>query len=193
MKRVFALVGIVGLLIATLALPALADPPEQVDDPLFLIFPDVENGLVVFWNVTRAGFCAWEAGGFIGPSPALEDVTISFHETGQGVLNGSYHETRPLELWNMDEGADLSGACQDTDGQSGPFATGDATVTASDNDVDVSGTRTNAFGERGQGKVFDSDGGAWHYSWVFTAQCRVDCTVDFVLRAANNNLNKMGQ
>jgi hypothetical protein len=114
-------------------------------------------------------FCHWEAGRFVGPPPLDALVTASFQETGQGVLVSSFQAERLLELWRMDDDADLSGPCEDTDDQTGPWATGTAKVTANDNDFDVNLTRTESTGDRAQGKVYDADGERWHCSWLSAA------------------------
>lgn len=178
-------------LVLTMAVPATAKPPQTEDIDLFSIFLDVENGLVGFWNITRDGFCDWESGGFQGPAPVEALVTIQVVETGKGALVASFHETRSLELWQLDEDADLTGPCQDTDGQIGPHLTGTATNKGNDNDLDVSGTRMNTFGERGQGTVEGNDGSKWHYSWV--AHFQIDRDFEFRVVAEQTNLKQMGQ
>jgi hypothetical protein len=192
-RRILSLVGALALFMTVTAVPVQADPPVQVEEPIFFIFPDVENGLAVFWNITRDDFCAWEASEFTGPPPVTEPITASFHETGQGAIVTSFHASRPIELWKFDDDVPpLLGACEDTDDQTGPWATGVVSVTANDNDLEVSGTRTNSFGDRGRGTVEDGDGGRWHYSWTFRATCLVDCEVDFSLKVENTNLQKKG-
>lgn len=177
-----------------MAVPGHADPPEVVEEPIFIAFPDLENGVAVFWNITRDDLCAWAAGGFVGPPPVIEPVTASFHETGQGALVASFSATRPLELWNFDDDVPpLIDPCVDTDDQSGAWATGPVSVNANDNDFDVSGTRTNSFGDRGQGTVVDGDDARWHYSWAFRATCVVDCETDFSLKVDHTILKKKGQ
>lgn len=188
-RKVAVLVSMLAMLMTASALPAHADPPESSEENIFFIFPDEENGLAVFWNTTRDAFCAWEEGGFVGPEPVIEPVTVSTLETGKGAIVGSFRATRPIELWMLDEDADLSGPCTDTDNQTGPWATGDATVTSNDNDVFVSGTRTNSFGDRGRGTVVDSAGEQWFYSWTFRAQ--IDRDDAFTVKAENFNLKKI--
>lgn len=157
-------------LLLLVAMPAQADPPENIEEPIFFIVPDTTYDMAVFWNITRADFCAWEAGGFPGPPPIEEPIDIRFKETGKGAMVASFQATRALELWHLDTDADLSGPCRDTDDQIGPAALGVARVEGNDNDVFVSGTRMNAFGDRGQGRLKADDGATWHYSWVFHAQ-----------------------
>lgn len=192
-RRVAVLVAALALLITVTAAPVKADPPDRFDFPFFVVFPDVENGLVVFWNITRDAACEWEASGFAGPPPVIELTPVMIKETGKGALVGSVQAVRPIELWNFDDDVPpLVGPCEDTDDQTGPWATGIVRVTANDNDLDVSGTRTNSFGDRGQGTVFDIEGGRWHYSWTFRASCVVDCELDFSVQAEHTNLKKMG-
>jgi hypothetical protein len=162
--------------LALAATPASAGPPETVDEPFFFIFPDIENGFVVFWNVTRDEYCDWEASDFEGDPPVTHLVSVTYNGTPKGPVVFRFSDISHLELWSIDADADLSGPCQDTDGSSGPWASGDARATQNDNDlnhdesVDAGLHRTNAFGHRGQGTVLDANGDAWHYSWVFRAQ-----------------------
>jgi hypothetical protein len=160
-RRVAALVVMVALLLAVLALPAQADPPEQFETDAFNVFLDSENELVLFWNTTRDAFCDWVDSDFEGPSPVIELVAVREVETGKGAIVGSFRATRPVEMWTLDEGADLSGPCADTDDQSAPWATGEITVNANDNDLVLTGTRTNSFGDRGHGAVVDAAGCPW--------------------------------
>ena len=185
--------GVLAMVTGMAALPAIAEPPERSEEPIFTVALDPVNELVVFWNITRDDLCDWFAGGFVGPPPVQKLIDSQVKETGQGALVASFHETSTLELWNLDDPSDPQDPCSDTDGQEGAWAQGSATVTANDNDLDVSGTRRNSFGERGQGKVHDADGGHWHFSWVFRAQCSVDCETDFTLRVEKSNLHKIGK
>ena len=164
-RQALSVFGVLTLLTALVVAPATAAPPERVEvGDFFLITLDVEHEQVVFWNITREDFCAWEASNFEGPPPVLADVSAQFVVTGNGVLIALFRGTAPLELWRLDEDADLSGPCQDTDAQSAPWAVGTASLTFTDNDVEVSGSRTNSFGGALRGTVTDADGTAWHFS-----------------------------
>jgi hypothetical protein len=169
-----ALIATPAMVFAMSVTPAFAQPTEE-EVAVFSIFPDTRHDLVVFWNITRDGYCAWEASGFEGEPPVIELVSARENELPSGVVIASYEATRPLELWRLDEGADLSGPCQDTDDSSEPWATGSARDSSNDNDVFHSDSveaglnRTNAFGDRGQGRVVDDTGTSWHFSWVFRA------------------------
>jgi hypothetical protein len=189
-NRILALFGAVTLLVTVAAIPAQAAPPEQTEEPIFLLFLDFENDKAAFWNITRDDFCAWEASGFAGPPPVQELVPASTHETGQGALVASFRATRPLELWNLDDPANPEAPCSDTDGQPGPWATGHVNASNTDNDLFASGTRTNSFGDVGQGTVYDNDGDRWHYSWNFRAHN--DRDGEFSISAENFNLKKKG-
>jgi hypothetical protein len=164
-------------LITSLPVPALADPPEVVEEPIFNVWLDLEHGLVGFWNISRADMCDWAAGGFVGPPPVEAPVEATVVETKQGALIASFSETRSLELWNLDADADLIGPCEDTNSQTEPWATGAFTCTARDNDLTVSLTRTNAFGDWGQGTVYDAEGVAYRYS--MTRDATIDKSGEF--------------
>jgi hypothetical protein len=171
MRKVAGLVGAIAVLLA-LAAPVSAAPPEQSEDTsIFSIFPDPDNGIVVFWNISRDAYCDWEASDFDGPPPTDTAINTRLHFTPTGPIIFSYYGTAPLELWTLDEDADLTGPCQDTDDSSEPWATGSAQARYTDNDLDHPASleaglrRTNTFGERGEGKVVDGDGGTWTYGW----------------------------
>jgi hypothetical protein len=170
LRQGFSVLAALVLLTMLFAAPVSAAPPERVEvDDFFLIVLDQEHEQVIFWNITREGFCAWEASGFEGPPPVLESVSGQFVETGKGAVVQLLKGSAPLELWRLDEDADLSGPCQDTDAQSAPWAVGTARAVRNDNDLDVTGTRTNAFGERLIGTASDAEGAVWHFSGHFRA------------------------
>jgi hypothetical protein len=182
--------AIVALLLIASAVPAHAEPPEVLEEPIVLIVPDTTYDLAVFWNITRADFCAWEAGGFLGSAPLQELVEVMLKETGKGALVASFQATRVMELWHLDADADLSGPCEDTDDQAAPAAVGTAQVGMNDNDLFVSGTRTNAFGIRGQGRLVGDDGSRWNYSFTFRA--RIDRQGTFNAMVDRSNLVVVG-
>lgn len=147
--------------------------------------------MAAFVNITRHDYCAWETGGFVGPPPVGELVETQLHETGQGALVVTFRADVSIELWMFDDDVPpLVGPCEDTDGQAGPWATGSARIEANDNDLDVSGTRTNSFGGRGQATVADANGDLWHYSWLM--RLRISRDGEFAVSAENFNLKKRG-
>jgi len=173
MRKLVAACGALALLI-TLAGPVAAGPPDRFEDPAFnAIFPDVENQLVAFWNITRDDFCAWEAGGFVGDDPTLEPVPVQVQTTPTGAMIRRFSAVRYFELWTMNEDAPLTGPCEDTDDSTAPWATGSGRWAGNDNDLDHDGSvaaglyRTDAFGDRGHATVVDVDGQEWAYHWVF--------------------------
>jgi hypothetical protein len=168
-RQALLVLALLSTLLTLAAAPASAAAPVREEIDSFIIILDPEHELVVFWNISRDDFCAWEASNFEGPAPVQQLIPAKFIETGKGavVMHGAGVST--LELWALDEGADLSGPCQDTDAQTGPWAVGTAHWTRNDNDLDVSGTRTNAFGERLQSTVVDPAGNTRHFSGHFRA------------------------
>ncbi len=165
-------------LLATAAVsPAAAAPPDRIEVDVFVISLDPEHELVVFWNISRDDYCAWEESEFAGPAPVTTLIPAQEHVVRGQVLMATFGGTSSLELWMLDEDADLSGPCQDTDAQAGPWATGTANLKGRDNDVQVSLTRTNAFGEQLNGKVVDVDGNTWRFSMGFGL--RIDRSGEF--------------
>lgn len=173
MRTRHALVAALAMILTLgLAAPASARP-DTFEDTIFAIFPDLEHELVVFWNITRDDYCAWQADGFQDAPPVTQLVSGRFHILPNGAIVGAYAATTYLELWLMNEDAPLTGPCEDTDDSSAPWAVGTARVQSTDNDVDHDETvaagvvRGNAFGQRGLGTVVDIDGATRHYSWIF--------------------------
>lgn len=130
--------GALTLSLATTANTATAIPPHAEDiAPLLAVFPDFDNRLVGYLNITREGFCAWEADGFAGEPPLLVAASPAWaHVTGTGEVSGTARDELHLELWPMDADAAGASSCEDTSDAIEPFATGDADVRASDRGVD---------------------------------------------------------
>lgn len=182
----FIQVAIATSLAATVGMaPATAgagNPSEIEVSDFILLFPDPTENVSVFVNITAREFCDWIAAP-AGPPPAHEVVTAQLKETGKGALVGHLRATDLyVEMWHLDEDpSPLLGACEDialqlADPDAEPFAVGTATYHANDNDFDVSGTRTNAFGDRGSAQLVGQDGTEYSYTWLFhlNDRCHVD-------------------
>jgi hypothetical protein len=132
-KRALAFAaGAVALSVAV-ATPATAIPPHaEADAPLLAVFPDLDNGLVGYLNVTRADWCAWEAAGAAGDPPLLEPGSPSWERvTGTGEVSGNARDELHLELWPLDDDAAFESSCEDTSDATEAFAVGRADVRAS--------------------------------------------------------------
>jgi hypothetical protein len=167
--RAFRSILVALLLVLTVPAPAMAEPPERTEDPWMNVSLDVEHQLVAFWNITRADYCAWAESGFTGAPPVDRLVPSQYIETADGAVVAKFSATSTLELWALDADADFSAPCADTDGSSAPWAVGSAHLTGNDNDLFVSGSRTNSFGGRSRGTVWDASGAGWRYHWTFRA------------------------
>jgi hypothetical protein len=173
MRKPAALIAALTLLLTVAAVPVSAAPPETGQEPVFLIFPDLNYNLVVFWNITRDDFCAWVESGFEGEPPVTKLIPVRYNETPKGPVIFTWSATSHLELWTLDTDADLSGPCKDTDDSSEPWAVGTARATSTDNDLchscslEAGLNRTDSFGLGLEGTVLDASGDAWHYSSVF--------------------------
>lgn len=203
-RRLVLLIAAASLLAGLAAAPVSADPPDRGEFPLFVTFGDGDNRVAAFWNIERDEFCAWAAGGFMGDPDVFEDVPFMIHEATNAddppVLIFSWRATRPLELWAFDDdvpqgevGLDFD-VCAATDEQEAPWATGTARVNANDNDLAVSGSRMNVFGNSGQGTVETAEGDRYHYSFLIRLQLAQD-SGPFdppTIRAGNANLKKIG-
>ena len=164
-----------GILTLGLVAPASAAPPERGEEFLWSIFLDQEHGLVAFWNMTRHDFCEWEASDFDGEPPVDHLIPIMLVFEPNGAIKASWGDTAPLELWALNEDAELTGPCEDTDDSESPWAAGSAKNMGTDNDlghdesVENGLFRTNSFGQRGNGSVTDGDEETWRYGWTFRA------------------------
>jgi hypothetical protein len=196
MRRV--LLGLcTGILLAgSSAASALAAPPEKFTEPIILVSPDFDLGLVLFVNTDRETMCtpeqvafeeaflAWIEGGEVGDPPAspadpegLVPVSFLVKETGKGaVVQHILGSNLPAEVWEMDPDAPGIGPCTDTDDVLNRIGTGTAKFRANDNDLFGSGTRGNAFGDRGVITLVDDAGNRLRYSWMFhvNSRCHID-------------------
>ena len=191
--RKFLSLGAGILLAVTSAGSALAAPPEKFTEPAFFVFPDFDLGLVVFINMDRETLCtaeqvafeealtAWIEGGELGDPPeepaapeGFEPVSFLVQETAQGaIVQHLLGLALVAEVWEMDADAPGIGPCTDTDDALNLIGTGTAEINANDNDLFGSGTRGNAFGDRGVINLLDEDGNTLRYSWLFhvNSQC----------------------
>src|SRR5262245_26716487 len=99
------------VLVAALAVLALgvtaqtaAAPPEQVElDDFFPAFAIVDDRLALYVNISRDDLCAWEAGGFVGPPPVDQIVSVQLKETGKGAVVANFKGDLSVELWRLDD------------------------------------------------------------------------------------------
>jgi hypothetical protein len=195
MRRMTVMVGVIGLLVAGLAVPASGAPPERPEERPAVGFPDLEQEVVVLINHTREMACTpeavaaetalveWLEGGMIGEPPppppeveGLEPVDVQHVETGQGALVVKVMaKDLHIELWALDAPEDrpLVGPCLDTDDTMTLLATGTTSFHVNDNDLFFSDTRANAFGDRGHATLTSTADGTTHsYSWRFHVSSR---------------------
>jgi len=171
---------------------ALAGPPARFTEPVLFLFPDEALGLVVLINTDRETYCtaeqvaweeaflAWIEGGEVGdpPEPPAEPEgfdLVSFQdvETGKGAIVSKFRGSGLyVEIWELDADAALVGPCTDTDDALHLIGSGTARFIGNDNDLFGSGTRGNAFGDRGIATLVDDDGDRLRYSWKFHVNSR---------------------
>jgi hypothetical protein len=143
---------------------------------------------VVAWEEAVAQWTidyeAWLEGGEVGPEPPFPDepvggfpegndpILTQIKETGQGALV-RHQRAKGLvaEIWPMVEDASGVGPCTDTDAGDTPLV-GTGRYHGNDNDLFASGTRGNAYGDRGTITGQDADGNRFTYSWRFHVNSR---------------------
>jgi len=187
-RRLVALIAIPAAFVA-FASPAVADPPdssgvvERLVIPDFTLLADVDEGLALFVNISRDDLC--------DSGDPQEDWNFHLVNSPPGALVARIQAPDvPIYLYPFNEDVPpFVGPCEDT--QEEPAFVGTADVTLNDNDVFVSGGRTDSFGNRGQGIVYSTDdGSAWHYSW--TARYLIDRDGVFTVAVENTSLHPIG-
>lgn len=185
------------LLAVAIVAPMTAAAPDRYEERLTILFPDEDRGLIIFVNTTRDDYCtpavvAWEEdviqwsidfdewvdGGEVGPEPEFppdpasgfaegnDPIRIQEKVTGQGALVWHMNaKGLDAEIWPMVDDPFFVGPCTDSRANGGLVGT--AQVQGNDNDVFVSGTRGNSWGDRGTIMARDADGEPHKYSWRF--------------------------
>ncbi|HEX6228365.1 MAG TPA: hypothetical protein VFZ41_02760 [Solirubrobacterales bacterium] len=148
--------------------PAAADPPassgvvERFVAQEFLLFPDFEHGLAVYVNITKEEVCT----GTGGPQADWNFLLIASPSSAE--LIRVQAPDQPIYLHRIT--GETQGPC-DPNIEDEPAFVGTVDVVLNDNELcPCQNNRTNSFGDRGHGVVYDTDGGAWHYSWTWRAQ-----------------------
>jgi hypothetical protein len=165
--RISAALAAGALLLSLVGAPAPAVATRPGGEPiaeLLAVFPDLRNGMVGYLNVTRADWCAWEASGFDGPAPLIEAFSPTWvHTTGTGQVRGRARDDLHLELWRLDDDAELTSSCEDTSDATEVFATGSADVTAADLSFDTGGHGAYVADMTIRATLDGTDGHAYHY------------------------------
>ena len=189
-----AILGLCAAVVVALAstASALAGPPVKFTEPFLFLFPDESLGLVVLINTDRETYCtaeqvafeeaflAWLEGGEVGDPPEAPAEPEGFGsasfmeiETGQGAVVSLFKGSGlVVEVWELDAEAAQVGPCTDTDDAMHLVGSGTARFIGNDNDLAGSGTRGNAFGDRGIARLVDEDGNGLRYSWKFHINSR---------------------
>jgi hypothetical protein len=170
MRRLIAFVTAASLAVVLAAQAAAqSGPPQQTQEPIFGVASD-QSTYVLFINITAEDFCAWiEEGDFEAPPPVVAPVTVQQKVTGQGAVVETFRATVYAELWAV-EGGDPEAICE---GAGELVGTGTVFTVSTDNDVFVSGTRTNAFGATLHGTIH-GDEGTFGVSGAFRALITMD-------------------
>ncbi len=192
MRRGILGLGVAAMLVLASAVPAAAAPPTSSREPILFLFPDFDLGLVVLINTDRETYCtpdqvaweeallAWLEGGMVGdpPEPPAEPegfdlVSFKQKETGKGAVVQQFKGSGlSVEIWELDADAPGIGPCTDTDDAMHLIGSGTARFIGNDNDLFGSGTRGNAFGDRGTASIVDDEGNRLRYSWWFHINSR---------------------
>lgn len=190
MRRTLVLFMALALLVVGVSSASAASgPPDRTTETFPILFPDFENGHVVFINTTREIICTpdqiafeeWILGGEIGEPPGpgfefngIDPIAIQSKMVRDGVIvqlaKGSNLHT---ELWVLDEDAVGVGPCTDSDDELEKFAEGASRWQGNDNDLFGSDTRANAFGDRGKASLTGvEDGQSYTYTHRFHLSSR---------------------
>lgn len=180
-RRAIAVIG-AALMMMAVAAPLSADPPPESgvvvrisdDREGFGVFPDFINGYWVFSNVSRDDFCEWFADMENVPAPTnLEGDQVQLVFASDAVVV-SVHAGGPTTLHAFAGDDPFIDPC--TGSEPEPALSGHVTVKVNDNDGPNEGKRANSFGDRGRGELYDADGNAYRYKWVFRGIANPDNT-----------------
>lgn len=165
-KHAIAVAASAVALSLAVATPATAIPPHAEENaPLLAVFPDLDNRLIGYLNVTRADWCAWEADGSEGEPPLLKPASPGWERvTGTGEVSGNARDELHLELWPMDDDFALESSCEDTSDATEPIAIGRADVRASQMPLENDDGRGAWLGKIGfNAELTGSDGSRYRY------------------------------
>jgi hypothetical protein len=156
--RVSMVAMVAALLLGVIGLPGYANPPD-------------ESGVVERFDVGI--FYFFEGDGFValgGPPPeegcigeGFDDLlTVQAVDHGDGVQN--FLTRGDQDLW-VYAASSVDQVCETLAGGGTPelLASGTVRLVALDNDIDVSGTRTNSFGGSVSGRLETPDGGSCRF------------------------------
>jgi hypothetical protein len=192
MRRTLILLMALALLVVGVSSSASAasGPPDRHEETFPILFPDLENGKVVFINTTRDIICTaeqiafeeWILDGANGVPPeggfqfeGIDPIAIQEKMVGDGVIVGlAKGSNLHTELWELDDPADRPGVgpCTDTDDKMEKFAEGTSRYQGNNNDLFGSDTRGHAFGERGVASLTGADGESYTYTHRFHLNSR---------------------
>jgi hypothetical protein len=152
---------------AATAAPASATPPQAEEiATLAWIFPDTDNNLIGFLNISRADFCAWVGAGGEEPPPFVDPLSPAWvHERGDGGIGAVAIDDLYLELWRLDEGATPDDACADTDDSDAPIATGTTRMVAVDHLFEINEHGALGAQWNGTSRLTAPDGTAYKYQF----------------------------
>jgi hypothetical protein len=196
LRRFLVVLGATVMLFAVAA-PVTADPPPESgvvvriadDREGFGVFPDFINGYWVFSNVSRDDFCTWFADMENLPPPTNlegDQVQLVF---ASDALVVRIHAGGPTALHAFAGDDPFIDPCNGSEPEAA--LTGHVRVRVNDNDGPNEGKRANSFGDRGQGKLYDGDGNAYRYNWVFRGVWNPDNT-EFKVVVERSNLRRIG-
>ncbi|MDH3500099.1 MAG: hypothetical protein OEM97_08260 [Acidimicrobiia bacterium] len=182
-------VALAAVLTIVVALPAGANPPERFEDPFWLIYPESDNNLAVFTNITREDICTpavvdweqkfakWLDSGMVGDRPSrpslpfgLDPISVQLVETGSGAVVASARGSDlTIELWHLDADEDrlFVGPCTDTDDGNGRFAAGTADYSFHNNDAFGTSPGAEAATEKLRADVTAANGDEYSYTSTF--------------------------
>ena len=160
--------------------PSSAGVVERFNDPGFAGIPDFDKGLLLLANVNSVSDACNDI-----PAGAGNVQVVTLRSGAVVVL--LHDDDIPLVVTPL---APPDVVCADP--ASWPvIATGIGKIRATDNDGDVSLTRTNSFGQRITGRVVDGNGAAWSVQAHFKARITKDD--EFILTREGINLVKRGR
>jgi hypothetical protein len=161
---------VAGLVLAGLTFPGAAGAGAPSESGIVVRFEDI--ALPGYQDPTKnlvalTGPPAELACNGIGFEAYFGSFQIAATPPGAAVLRIRV-ENVPLHVYRAASIAELCGAV-DTGDPITLIGSGTARITANDNDMFVSETRTNSYGDRTTGTIEDANGGRWSFTGIYRA------------------------
>lgn len=199
MRKSIVLLLVLAVGLALAVAPASADPPERFDIDDFWVINLAEYDGDLYWafsNIEKETLCTWME--WPTPPPGINLASGKAVEASDAVVIQIKLAEAPTFVHRAigDPGDPFFNPCVNSEDD--PALVGALKIQANDNDGPNEGKRAAAFGDKGQGKVYDVvTDDPWHLSYVFRLVAPPDDNGQVFdpnwIKAENVNLHPIGK